>query len=181
MKIYTGRGDQGQTSLFSGERVGKHDLRVEAYGTLDELNSALGVAHTFSNSDLVRKILSDLQSSLFLAGSDLATHLNSTRSVKRMRQEDWKLLERHIDDLEVTLPALKNFILPTGSAGAALLHSARSVCRRAERLVVRLIEQEGEVNLDLLIYLNRLSDLLFVMARRENWSTGNGDTIWRSP
>ena len=181
MKIYTGRGDQGQTSLFSGETVGKDALRVEAYGTVDEMSSVLGVARAFSCGDRVGEILAALQSSLFLAGSDLATNLSSSRSVKRMGEQDWRLLEDQIDELEADLPALKNFILPAGSQGAALLHSARSVCRRAERLVVRLIQEEGGVNSDLLIYLNRLSDLLFVMARHENLSAGQEETIWRSP
>ncbi len=181
MKIYTGQGDRGKTSLFSGETVGKDSLRVEAYGTLDELNSVLGVARAFSSSDQVGDTLATLQSSLFLAGADLATNLSSSRSVKRMREEDWSLLEERIDELEADLPALKNFILPAGSQGAALLHSARSVCRRVERLVVRLIQEEEGVNPELLIYLNRLSDLLFVMARHENLSAGNEDTIWRNP
>lgn len=179
MKIYTRTGDSGETSLFSGERVRKDDLRVEAYGTLDELNSVLGVASNFCRSSKVRDVLNSLQNQLFAAGADLATTSARPRRLQRLDREDWAGLEQLIDELEADLPPLKNFILPGGAPGASLLHLARTVCRRAERLVVRLQREGQEVNPDLLIYINRLSDLLFVLARFENVTQGGHEVVWK--
>ena len=178
MAIYTRTGDSGQTSLYSGERVSKGALRVEAYGTLDELNSVLGSANSFDPDPKTARVLLDLQNELFDAGADLATSLSARRPVRRTQEADWRKLESLIDSFQSELPPLKNFILPGGSSAACMLHLARSVCRRAERLMCRL-EPEGEdLNPHLLIYLNRLSDLLFVMARFENLASGTGEVIW---
>lgn len=179
MSIYTRTGDKGQTSLLSGERVDKDVLRVEAYGTVDELNSALGAAASFCRNSRVKEILVFIQNDLFDAGSDLATRTSSPRKIRRLNQHDWERLESAIDELDDQLPRLKNFILPAGISGAASLHLARGVCRRAERLIVKLEREEGEVNPDLLIYLNRLSDLLFVLARYENFTAGVEEVVWK--
>ncbi len=178
MKIYTGRGDDGRTSLFSGERVGKDARRVEAYGTLDELNSLLGWAATQSRCPEIPEILTGLQAELFEAGADLAT-VGSRRRVRRLGEDDWRRLESLIDELDGKLPPLRNFVLPGGSSAASVIHLARSVCRRGERLLVRLMRAEPDVNEHLLVYLNRLSDLLFVLARYENFRTGAEETPWR--
>lgn len=177
MSIYTRTGDKGQTSLLSGQRVDKDALRVEAYGTLDELNSVLGLARSFCRNARVRALIDALQNELFSAGADLAA--KSGRKTQQIEERHWTQQEAVIDQLQEELPPLKNFILPGGSAGAALIHLARSVCRRAERLVVRLKKEEGEVNPQLVIYLNRLSDLLFVMARYENIMGEGQEIIWK--
>lgn len=177
MKIYTRSGDRGRTALFSGERVEKDQLRVEAYGTLDELNSVLGLAASFCRSPRVLEHLRQLQNKLFNAGADMATSAGSKRTIERIVPDDWQRLEQAIDELEEGLPRLKNFILPAGSQGASCLHLARSVCRRAERLLVQLMKQE-EMNPELLIFLNRLSDFLFVLARSENIQEGHEEVIW---
>jgi len=178
MAIYTRTGDSGRTSLYSGERVSKGALRVEAYGTLDELNSVLGSASSFDPDPKTASVVQDLQNELFDAGADLATLLSARRPVRRTQEADWRRLEGLIDSFQSELPALKNFILPGGSSAACMLHLARSVCRRAERLMCRL-EPEGEdLNPHLLIYVNRLSDLLFVMARFENLASETDEVIW---
>ncbi len=179
MRIYTRTGDQGKTSLFSGERVEKDHLRVEAYGTLDELNSILGVAAATCRQPRIRELLEVLQNELFAAGADLATRSTGAHQPDRVGPEDWKRQEGFIDELVGQLPALRHFILPGGSVGSSFLQMARSVCRRAERLMVRLRREEGDVNPELLIYVNRLSDLLFVMARHENVSQGLAEVIWK--
>ncbi|HSR52033.1 MAG TPA: cob(I)yrinic acid a,c-diamide adenosyltransferase [Acidobacteriota bacterium] len=177
MKIYTKTGDRGQTALFSGERVAKDSLRVAAYGTLDELNSLLGVAASVSRSDVIQERIETLQNLLFNAGADMATTLDSKRKIGRVDEDRCQLLEGWIDEMEEDLPPLKNFILPGGSPAASHLHMARSVCRRAERKLVTLMRRE-EMNPHLLIFLNRLSDLLFVMARYENIKGGGREVLW---
>jgi len=179
MKIYTRRGDQGHTSLFSGERVGKDLPRVATYGTLDELNSVLGIALSFSQNKSIRKILLSLQHKLFKAGADLATTSSQKRRIDRIKETDWRQLETIIDELQGEIPTLKVFILPGGSSGAALIHLGRVICRRAERQLVALMKLDQDVNSELLIYLNRLSDLLFVMARYENNFEGGREDIWQ--
>lgn len=178
MKIYTRTGDEGLTSLFSGERVEKDDLRIEAYGTVDELNSLLGVAGASCQDPVIREIVSTLQNQLFVAGADLATRPGSRREVPRIVREDWQNLESRIDTLEAQLPKLKNFVLPAGTLGAASLQFARSVCRRAERLAFHLRRDGEDVNPELLVFLNRLSDLLFTMARYENMRDGGKEIPW---
>lgn len=177
MKIYTGRGDKGQTLLFSGERVDKDSTRVTVYGTLDELNSILGVALNFCQNQKIKEILSSVQHKLFTAGADLAT--STKREIGRIKETDWHNLEDIIDELQEELPPLKSFILPGGSSGASFIHLSRTVCRRAERLLVNLVKSEQDVNSQLLVYLNRLSDLLFVLARYENILGGGKEAIWR--
>jgi cob(I)alamin adenosyltransferase len=176
MKIYTRTGDNGMTSLFSGGRVSKHHLRVEAYGTVDELNSVIGVARScksFGDAWLER-----IQHQLFHLGADLATPLDAKSEwVVRMDAATITWLENGIDEMTAALSELKNFILPGGSPAAAQIHVARTICRRAERLVVTLQEDEpiGEY---VIPYLNRLSDFLFTLARWENLKAGISDDTW---
>lgn len=178
MKIYTRTGDDGTTGLFSGARVPKHHLRVEAYGTVDELNSALGVARAHGPQPQADGWLAQIQSDLFYLGADLATP-DDARSprVVRMSAERVSWLETTIDELTGELPPLKQFVLPGGALTAAHLHVARTVCRRAERLAALLAEQEP-VGEHVIPYLNRLSDFLFTLARWENWKAGIDETKW---
>lgn len=178
MKIYTKTGDTGTTSLFSGGRVPKTHLRVEAYGTVDELNSHLGVARAHQPSTQTDLWLERVQNQLFHLGADLATPLDAKAEwVVRMDNATITWLETSIDQMTAELPALKNFILPGGTLAAAQLHIARTVCRRAERLVVDLQAQEplGDYALP---YLNRLSDWLFTLARWENQHMGILEEKW---
>jgi cob(I)alamin adenosyltransferase len=178
LKIYTKTGDKGETSLFGGKREPKDSLRITAYGTVDELNSILGVCRAFNTVQQVDIILEELQHDLFTLGADLATPLDvQSRSIKRIQSNDIARLEEHIDTIDPTLEPLKNFILPTGNKSASLLHYARAVCRRAERLVTQLSKQET-IGEHPLIYLNRLSDLLFVMARWVNSMSNTPETKW---
>ena len=184
MKIYTRTGDDGGTALFGGGRVRKHDLRVDAYGNVDEVNSTIGWAITQLAHEPSAERLRQAQHDLFAIGSDLAT---PPARENRIRPETPILplervvaMERWIDEADTELPALQAFVLPGGSAGAAALHVARTVCRRAERSVVHLAENES-VNYDILTYLNRLSDLLFTFARLENHVSGGGDVEWVKP
>lgn len=179
MKIYTKTGDRGETSLYGGKRVAKDSLRIEAYGTVDELNSLLGVCRAFTMAQEVDTLLEELQHDLFTLGADLATPFDTqSSSVRRIQPDDSARLEKHIDSIESSLEPLKNFILPAGNKPASLLHYARTVCRRAERFVVRLSRQE-KINEFSIIYLNRLSDLLFVMARWANSLSGTTETKWK--
>ncbi len=177
MKIYTRKGDKGKTGLLGESQVDKDAPRIDAYGTIDETNSVLGVAVLSLVSSRVQKTVKSLQNDLFLVGSDLANVTSDNRL--RIQQSDWERLENWIDDYERDLPELRYFILPGGSAGAAQLHLARTVCRRAERLLVRAMKDDTRMSPDLLIYLNRLSDLLFVLARYENMKAGGTEEIWR--
>jgi cob(I)alamin adenosyltransferase len=182
MKIYTKQGDGGRTVLFDGRRVAKDDLRIETYGTVDELNSALGLAIVDCTDAGLREFLSGLQGQLLELGSDLATPLDSKNSakVKRIGAEQVEALEGEIDVATEKLPALKRFILPGGSVTAARLHVARTICRRAERNLVTLMQAEGadKIGEQPLVYLNRLSDLLFTLARLANQLDGRGDVEW---
>ena len=176
MKIYTKTGDDGTTGLFGGARVPKASARVEAYGTVDELNAAIGVARATRPDERTEDILAHAQVDLFTMGAELACvpGKEAKLAMLLLRAEDIARLERDIDGLEATLIALQTFILPTGSPQAAALHFARTVCRRAERRVVALGEDAGPQTLR---YLNRLSDLLFILARRANES--RGDVLWK--
>ena len=178
MKIYTKTGDAGETSLFDNTRVSKAHERVDAYGEVDELNACLGAALAHLDQPDLTADLRHIQQDLFALGSELADP--SSRIAERVtkahvRDQDATRLEGVIDRLESELPPLKRFILPGGSPGGALLHLARTVCRRAERRVVGL--GDG-VDLRLVVYLNRLSDLLFVMARAANHRAGVPETEW---
>jgi cob(I)alamin adenosyltransferase len=178
MKIYTKTGDDGTTSLFSGGRVSKSSVRVEAYGTVDELNSYLGVARTYQHDERTGKYLELVQNHLFRLGADLATPMEAKADwLVRITENEVVWLETSIDELSELLPKLKNFILPGGTAVAAHLHVARTICRRAERLLVTLAAAEA-VNEQALIYLNRLSDWLFTLARYENLQAGESETKW---
>jgi len=181
MKIYTKTGDKGETSLFGGKRVWKDDLRIQAYGTTDELNAVLGIAVAELSDTELKDVISGLQNDLFTVGSDLASPLekeNKNFVIPRIDSQFVTRLELLIDKFDSQLPALKNFILPGGSKVSAILHHARTVCRRAEREVVALSRIEG-INDQIEVYLNRLSDLLFVLARFENFSSKHPDIEWR--
>ena len=178
MKIYTKTGDDGTTSLFSGGRVPKHHLRVESYGTVDELNSCLGIVRASNPSSKTNEIVTTMQNHLFRLGSDLATPMDAKAEwLVRITTEEVNWTEQVIDELSDTLPELKNFVLPGGVPSAAHLHLARTICRRAERLVVALAENES-INDASLIYLNRLSDCLFTLARYENAQHNEPETKW---
>jgi len=181
-KIYTRRGDEGETSLGGGERVSKDAPRVAAYGTVDELNASLGVCLAAGLSPRLEAVLRPIQNELFHLGSDLcfpedykAGHSNY--HLPQIEARHIERLEALIDELNAILGPLENFILPGGSVGAAQLHVARTICRRAERAVVTLAQQEA-VGAFALQYLNRLSDLLFVMARYENRERGVTEALW---
>ena len=178
LKIYTKTGDKGETSLFGGKRVGKDTLRIEAYGTVDELNSLLGVCRSLNTAKEVDAILEQIQNDLFTLGADLATPQDSkAKAVKRISTSDTSRLEQHIDKIDPTLEPLKHFVLPGGSRTASMLHFARTVCRRAERLVVQLAREET-IGEEPVIYLNRLSDLLFVLVRWVNTISNMHETKW---
>lgn len=180
MKIYTRKGDSGETSLYGGKRVSKNSDRIEAYGTVDELNSILGIALTKEPADRTNEILVRLQQELFILGADLATPAGSKTRIDRIQHKDIEQLESIIDELEDYLPSLKHFILPGGSECGATLHLARTVCRRAERAAVACAESENnQVSTESIIYLNRFSDLLFVLARYENHQSGAEETPWK--
>ncbi|HLE24014.1 MAG TPA: cob(I)yrinic acid a,c-diamide adenosyltransferase [Thermodesulfobacteriota bacterium] len=164
-KVYTRTGDKGQTSLVGGKRVSKSSARVEAYGDIDELNSVLGIVRVEAQDNEINEITREIQNDLFIIGADLASP--SDIQVPRISKESIKGLEKIIDKFLQELEPLKEFILPSGRGGGPYLHLARTVSRRAERRIVRLIEEE-QVNENILAYVNRLSDLLFVMARIEN-------------
>jgi cob(I)alamin adenosyltransferase len=180
-KVYTRTGDDGTTSLGGGQRVAKDSLRVEAFGTVDEANSAIGVAMAAGLDPVLLEALRVIQNDLFHLGSDLCvTEEDKTaRPVPRIEERHVEKLERLIDRLSADLPPLENFVLPGGSVGAAQLHVARAVCRRAERAVVSLARAEA-VGDQVVVYLNRLSDALFVMARWENRRSGVPDVLWDS-
>ncbi|MFL5314418.1 MAG: cob(I)yrinic acid a,c-diamide adenosyltransferase [Microvirga sp.] len=179
-RIYTRTGDKGTTGLASGERRKKHDLRVEAYGTVDETNACLGLARLHTEGE-VDTMLSRIQNELFDLGADLATpETEKPLPYEPLRILDAQVerLEREIDRLNEALSPLRSFVLPGGSPAAAALHLARTVCRRAERLVVALAEKPGEaVSPAAIKYLNRLSDFLFVASRFVN-DRGGGDVLW---
>ena len=178
MKIYTKTGDGGETSLFGGMRVQKDTLRIDAYGTVDELNSIIGICRSMNTTKEVDRILEEVQCDLFTLGADLATpHEVKKQKVKRIRQIDITRLEKHIDAIDPTLEPLKHFILPGGSRSAAMMHFARTVCRRAERLVVTLARKE-QIGNHPTIYLNRLSDLLFILARWVNSLSNTAEAKW---
>ena len=177
-KIYTKRGDDGSTGLFGGPRVRKDDLRVSAYGDVDELNSALGVAREELKDDLLA-LVDSMQSELFTLGAELATPdaAAAPKEMQRIAAGQVQRLEREIDRLTGELPPMKNFILPAGSRAGAALHLCRTVCRRAERKIVELAAR-APVSLEALAYINRLSDLLFTMARAANLRAGGREIPW---
>ena len=183
MKIYTKTGDSGETGLFGGGRIPKDSLRVAAYGEVDELNAALGMARALDPPEFADALLQAIQRDLFTVGAELATpdpdklHKALSRSRAAIGESDITALEHAIDGHESRLEPLKNFILPGGAPKAAALHLARTVCRRAERAVVALARDE-QISPAILRYLNRLSDLLFVLARAANAHAGRPDVKW---
>jgi cob(I)alamin adenosyltransferase len=180
VKIYTKTGDNGTTGLLGQGRVPKDDVRIEAYGTVDELNAVLGLVRAHGLGPALDGLAAQLQEELFVVGSALADPSPGGPFHNAITAEHITRLENTIDTLETELKALTEFILPGGTLAAAQIHLARTVCRRAERLTVRLLRQEGEgVAQSLIIYLNRLSDLLFVLARLVNHRAGIADTPWR--
>ena len=184
MKLYTRTGDDGTTGLFSGTRVSKDHPRIEAYGTVDEFNAVIGLAMAACRKDVafearLLEIFSQVQSRLFDIGADLATPEGAANSSKIVRIEEHHVaeVEGWIDEIDGANPPLRTFVMPSGCELAARLHLARTVCRRAERLMVSLGQLEP-VGMGPLRYMNRLSDLLFAMARRANHNVGVGDVPW---
>ncbi|HPH87525.1 MAG TPA: cob(I)yrinic acid a,c-diamide adenosyltransferase [Chitinophagales bacterium] len=180
MKIYTKTGDTGTTALYGGLRLSKSELRIEAYGTVDELNSFLGLVATHLEEKEYSDLLQNIQSRLF----DIGTHLAAEPGKKNLilpeiPEAAIALLEQYIDKMNEVLPELKFFILPGGNQAAAVCHVARTVCRRAERAVVRLSEID-ETQPILIQYLNRLSDFLFVLARKFSHDAGKPEIVWKS-
>ncbi len=180
MKIYTKNGDRGQTALIGGRKVAKDDLRIECYGTVDELNSAIGVVVSLMSGQAHwKKVLVSIQDRLFIVGSLLANDPDGSRMrLPQLGEKDVVLLEKEIDAMTAKLPALKSFILPGGSKESSFCQLARAVCRRAERRVVAL-SRKGKVDRLIIVYLNRLSDYLFVLARALNQSRKVKDVLWK--
>jgi cob(I)alamin adenosyltransferase len=169
-KIYTKTGDKGKSSLWGGKRVSKASSRIEAYGTVDELNSILGIVYALDSLDkTIKKSIQKIQKELIIIGSDLATPIDISGKFKQVRisKSPTTRLEKEIDKLSKILPRLSSFILPTGSFEGSVLHHARAVCRRAERNCVKLSNEE-DINENVIVYLNRLSDWLFTAARYQN-------------
>ena len=179
IKIYTKTGDDGDTGLFGGPRVRKDAARIEAYGTVDELNAVLGCARCEPLPAEIDSLLACVQRELFDLGAELATPDPSKLSLQVLNLPQIAALESAIDEHEARLAPLKQFILPGGTKGASWLHLARTVCRRAERRLVSLSAAES-ISPQLVVYLNRLSDLLFVLARSVNRSAGLADVPWKS-
>jgi len=182
-KIYTRAGDRGETSLISGKRIRKDHPRVAAYGTVDELNAALGTAVSFIRERKIVQLLQGIQNELFNIGAELASprklkKAGQERGFYQLNQSKVKDLESLADQYDATLPQLKTFILPSGTSGASFLHLTRTVCRRAEREVVALAKKD-KINPNIIAYLNRLSDLLFVLARYLNKKAGRKEVFWK--
>ncbi|MBI5051628.1 cob(I)yrinic acid a,c-diamide adenosyltransferase [Candidatus Micrarchaeota archaeon] len=175
MHIYTKFGDRGQTSLLGGKTVDKDDPRVEAYGSVDELNAILGVVLSSKEGSEIAALILEIQNDLFVIGSELASAEKPSVRLKSTRVGE---LELAINEIEELVPPLRNFILPGGTEAASLLHLARTVCRRAERKVISL-NKISPVNPDIIVYLNRLSDLLFMLARKINYKKKKEEKIWR--
>ncbi len=176
-KIYTKTGDSGQTALFGGTRLPKNHLRIETYGTIDELNSYLGVVRDSVNDEVMRNVLKTVQDRLFAIGANLASD-GEYKVIPDIYAADVELLEKEIDKMDELLPALKNFVLPGGHIAVSFCHVARCVCRRAERLTVALHTEEQLEPL-ILQYLNRLSDYLFTLSRKIAQDLNAEEVIWQ--
>lgn len=177
MKIYTKKGDSGETSLFGGDRVSKSTERIEAYGTVDEINSYIGLAASYDLSKKSSGYLRKIQELLFTLGADLATPPSANARIKRIGEQDIQFLEEAIDEMEQELNPLKNFILPGGSRAGATLHVSRTVCRRAERKTVAC-KKVDDISDECIKFLNRLSDFLFVIARYVNKEADIREETW---
>jgi cob(I)alamin adenosyltransferase len=179
MKIYTKTGDKGKTSLLGGTRVPKNNLRIETYGTVDELNSYLGLVSDLDSDAERKNFIRDIQSRLFTIGSSLAAETERAKDFKPdLEENDVLMLENAIDKMNEVLPSMTNFIIPGGHQLVSTTHIARTVCRRAERLVIRLSETE-EVEKEIIIYLNRLSDYLFVLSRKQAFDLKVEEIPWK--
>ncbi|UKJ05914.1 cob(I)yrinic acid a,c-diamide adenosyltransferase [Solitalea lacus] len=178
MKIYTKTGDKGTTALIGGTRVAKHHLRIDSYGTVDELNSYIGLIRDQQISEAYKSILKEIQDRLFTVGASLASDPNKSKMIiPDLHESDITLLEKEMDEMNSQLPELRHFVLPGGHTTVSFCHLARTVCRRAERLVVELAE-DGTVNELVIKYLNRLSDYLFVLARKLAKDLKADEYIW---
>jgi cob(I)alamin adenosyltransferase len=179
IKIYTKGGDKGETSLLGGTRVPKYHERIEAYGTVDELNSFVGLVRDMVRDDHTRELLLKIQNNLFIAESHLASdNIENTKNLPSLKEDDIVLLEHEIDKMNEVLPPLRSFILPGGHVIVSYCHIARTVCRRAERLTIKLSEKY-EID-DLIVkYLNRLSDYFFVLGRKLSMDFGVDDVLWK--
>lgn len=178
MKIYTKKGDSGTTSLLGGSRVPKHHLRIESYGTVDELNSHIGMIRDLNQDKEVQKVLLEIQDRLFTLGSNLALEEGNNKvKIPELKEEDIKFLEREIDKMDEQLPEMRFFVLPGGASLISATHIARCVCRRAERICVQLSENE-KVDELIIQYLNRLSDFLFVLSRKFTKDLGAEEIAW---
>lgn len=180
MKIYTKTGDKGLTSLFGGKRVPKHHLRIEAYGTVDELNSNIGLIRDQKIAPETFAVLIEIQDRLFTLGSILATEPGNEKvKVPQLNEQDILFLENEIDKMNEVLPEMRSFVLPGGHQTVSFCHIARCVCRRAERLVVHLAEVENVPEL-IIKYLNRLSDYLFVLSRKISQENNANEIPWKA-
>lgn len=177
MKIYTKTGDKGKTSLFGGKRLAKDHDRIEAYGTVDELNSQLGLIRDSIEQEAIRSLIKTIQNRLFTIGSNLASDPDKELITPDIFESDIEALEQAIDQMNTELPELKNFILPGGHPVVSYCHLARCICRRAERRVVTLAQQE-KVEEIIIRYLNRLSDYLFVLSRKLGQNLGVEEVVW---
>ena len=188
LEKYTKTGDKGMTSLVGGQRVSKTDLRLEAYGTVDELNSQLGLLLTEVSDASDHALLNEVQNHLFVVGGYLATDQSTTqlRAQSVVTPAMIESLEKAVDEIDSSLPKLRAFVLPGGTRGASMAHVCRTVCRRAERRILALNNQlkernEAELDANVLSYMNRLSDFLFVLARKMNIIEGQDEIIWKNP
>jgi cob(I)alamin adenosyltransferase len=179
MKIYTKTGDRGTTSLFGGKRVSKADLRIDTYGTVDELNSWIGLVRDQEVNQKRKDVLVEIQDRLFTIGSMLATEPGNTKvKIPALRESDIQYLETEIDSMDAALPPMRFFVLPGGHTAVSFCHLARTVCRHAERLTIALQATE-EVNALVIQYLNRLSDYLFMLSRKMAHELKAEETPWR--
>jgi cob(I)alamin adenosyltransferase len=180
MKIYTKTGDQGKTSLLGGSRVAKYHLRIEAYGTVDELNAAVGMLRSLEIPEATIETLIEIQNKLFTIGAQLASEPGERKiKIPKLQQEDTVYLEKKIDEMDDHLPEMRNFVLPGGHPAVAQAHVARCICRRAERIVLHL-KDESDVPAEIPIYLNRLSDFFFVLSRKLTQDLGATEIPWKT-
>lgn len=181
LKIYTKTGDAGKTSLIGGTKVSKSHLRIETYGTVDELNSYIGLVGDMVSDEKSKVVLKEIQDRLFTVGSSLACdpHKEPLMKIPDLKESDVELLEKEIDKMNETLPTMKSFILPGGHPAVSTTHVARCICRRAERLCVNMQEHELFVDSLIIKYINRLSDYLFVLARYVGHLLGIEDVPWK--
>ncbi len=179
MKIYTKTGDHGTTSLFGGKRVSKADLRIDTYGTVDELNSFMGLVRDQEVNQKRKEVLVQIQNTLFIIGSILATEPGNTKvKIPSLHEDDVIILEKEIDAMENELSPMRFFVLPGGQSSVSFCHVARTVCRRTERLTIALDEQE-KIEPLVIKYLNRLSDYLFVLSRKMTHELGVEEIPWK--